>query len=133
AAGHTNRSAEGGDAAGKGIVSRGGKAIAVGADVTRADDAQRLVARAVDAFGGVDVLVNNAGIYPIDPLLEMSEESWDKVVDANLKSVHVATQAAARRMAEQGKGGAVVNVATIEARNPAALHAHYTARKAAVR
>jgi NAD(P)-dependent dehydrogenase (short-subunit alcohol dehydrogenase family) len=129
---HYNRSAEGGDAVAKAIVSRGGKAVATRADVTRADDAERLVASAVDAFGGVDVLVNNAGIYPIDPLLEMTEDSWDKVVDANLKSVHLMTQGAARRMTEQGRSGAVVNVATIEARNPAALHAHYTAAKAGV-
>src|SRR5262245_23407537 len=85
---HYNRSADGANAVAKAIASRGGKAIAVEADVTRADDAQRLVARALDAFGGVDVLVNNAGIYSIDPLLEMPEEAWDKVVDANLKSVH---------------------------------------------
>jgi NAD(P)-dependent dehydrogenase (short-subunit alcohol dehydrogenase family) len=129
---HYNRSAEGADAVARTIASRGGKAIAVEADVTRTEDARRLVARAVEAFGGVDVLVNNAGSYPVDPLLEMSEESWDKVVDSNLKSVHLVTQAAAARMAEQGRGGAVVNVATIEARNPAALHAHYTAAKAGV-
>src|SRR5262245_32541415 len=68
---HYNRSGDGAAALAKAIASRGGKAIAVEADLTRGEDAGRLVARAVDAFGRADVLVNNAGIYPIDPLLEM--------------------------------------------------------------
>jgi NAD(P)-dependent dehydrogenase (short-subunit alcohol dehydrogenase family) len=129
---HYNRSAEGATALAASITTRGGKAIAAQADLTRSDDVRGLVARATDALGGVDVLVNNAGIYPVDPLLEMAEDAWDKVVDANLRSVHLLTQAAARRMADQGRGGAVVNVASIEARNPAALHSHYSAAKAGV-
>jgi NAD(P)-dependent dehydrogenase (short-subunit alcohol dehydrogenase family) len=58
---------------------------------------------AADAFGRVDVLVNNAGIYPLASLLEMTEEAWDQVVDANLRSVHACTQAAARRMIAQAR------------------------------
>jgi NAD(P)-dependent dehydrogenase (short-subunit alcohol dehydrogenase family) len=129
---HYNRSAEGAEAVVSAIAARGSKALALAADLTRGEEARRLVARTVEALGGVDVLVNNAGIYPIDPLLEMTEEAWDAVVDANLRSVHLVTQAAARRMKEQKRGGAVVNVASIEAQNPALLHSHYNAAKAGV-
>jgi NAD(P)-dependent dehydrogenase (short-subunit alcohol dehydrogenase family) len=114
------------------ITARGRRALKVQADVSRGPEADRLLQAAAGAFGRVDVLVNNAGIYPVASLLEMTEEAWDQVVDANLRSVHVCTQAAARRMIAQGAGGAIVNVASIEAHNPAALHSHYDAAKAGV-
>ena len=114
------------------ITARGQRALKVQADVSQAPESDRLLKAAADAFGRVDVLVNNAGIYPVSSLLEMTEEAWDQVVDANLRSVHVCTQAAARRMIAQGRGGAIVNVASIEAHNPAALHSHYDAAKAGV-
>ncbi len=114
------------------IAARGGKAIAAGADVTRRDQVEQLFDRAQEAFGAVHVLVNNAGIYPLDALLEMTEEAWRAVVDASLTSVHFCTQAAARRMIAQGKGGAIVNIASIEAHNPAPRHSHYGAAKAGV-
>jgi NAD(P)-dependent dehydrogenase (short-subunit alcohol dehydrogenase family) len=84
------------------------------------------------ASGGLDLLVNNAGIYPVSTLLEMDEEEWDAVVDANLKSVHLCTRTAAAWMIEQGKGGAIVNIASIEGHAPAPMHAHYDAAKAGV-
>ncbi len=114
------------------IRGRGAKAVAVGADVSRRDEVERLFERTREAFGAVHVLVNNAGIYPSDGLLEMTEEAWRAVVDANLTSVHLCTQAAARRMIAQGTGGAIVNVSSIEADNPAPGHAHYDAAKAGV-
>jgi NAD(P)-dependent dehydrogenase (short-subunit alcohol dehydrogenase family) len=114
------------------ITSGGGRARAVQADVSDGSGAERLVEAAVDAFGRLDVLVNNAGIYPVTPLLDMTARQWDEVVDANLRSVHLATQAAARRMIATRTGGAIVNVASIEAHNPAALHSHYCAAKAGV-
>jgi NAD(P)-dependent dehydrogenase (short-subunit alcohol dehydrogenase family) len=114
------------------ITALGRRAVTVQADVARADGAARLLDAAAGAFGQVDALINNAGLYPLDSLLEMSEESWDRVVDANLRGVHLCTQAAARRMIGQGSGGAIVNVASIEAHNPAALHSHYSAAKAGV-
>jgi NAD(P)-dependent dehydrogenase (short-subunit alcohol dehydrogenase family) len=125
-------SAEGAEETVARIAAGGGRAATVQADVTRAAGAERVVEAAVKAFGRLDVLVNNAGIYPVASLLEMTEEAWDAVVDANLRSVHVCTQAAARRMMAPGPGGAIVNVASIEAHNPAALHSHYDAAKAGV-
>lgn len=114
------------------IEAAGGKAVAVKADVTRREEVENLLEETVKALGAVDVLVNNAGFYPLVPLLEMSEENWEAVLDANLRSVFLCTQAAARQMVKQGRGGAIVNIASIEAENPAANHSHYNAAKAGV-
>jgi len=129
---HHHRSHAGAAAVVAAIAAAGGRAVSLRADVTRREEVERLVERTVDAFGGLDVLVNNAGVYPRAPLLEMTDEEWDMVMDANLRGVHLATQAAARRMVAQGRGGAIVNVASIEARNVAAQHSHYDAAKAGV-
>ena len=83
-------------------------------------------------FGALDVLINNAGSYPFSPLVEVSDIEWDQVVASNLRSVHLCTQAAARAMIAQGRPGAIVNIASIEAENPAPHHSHYVAAKAAV-
>lgn len=116
----------------KAIEARGGRAIAVQADISRKTEAETLVARAAETLGGLDVLINNAGLYPVSPLLEMSEEEWDLVIESNLRSVQVATQAAARQMVAQRRGGAIVNVASIAAAQPGFGHAHYNVAKAAV-
>jgi NAD(P)-dependent dehydrogenase (short-subunit alcohol dehydrogenase family) len=86
----------------------------------------------VKAFGRVDVLVNNAGTYPLASVLEMTEDEWDAMIDSNLRSVFLGTQATARQMVKQGGGGAIVNIASIEAENPAPSHSHYNAAKAGV-
>lgn len=98
---------------------------AVQADVTNREDVQRMF----DDLERIDIVVNNAGIYPLSPLLEMKDEEWDAVVDANLKGVHLCTQVAARRMTD---GGSIVNIASIEALAPAPAHAHYNAAKGGV-
>lgn len=108
------------------------KGLAVQADVTAEEGAAGLIAKTVEKYGRLDVLVNNAGSYPQHPLLEMSVEDWDQVLDANLRSVFLCTQVAARQMIVQGKGGAVVNIASIEGINPAPNHSHYNAAKGGV-
>lgn len=105
------------------------KAIAVQGDLTREQDAARLVSETVDVFGRVDVLINNAGIYPLHNLLEMTAAQWDEVVNANLKSAFLCTQAFARQVRAQSTYGAIVNITSIEAENPAPMHAHYDAAK----
>lgn len=107
------------------------KAVALQADVGRAADVAELVEKTVKELGGLDVLINNAGSYPVSPLLEMSEAEWDAVIADNLSSVHLCTQAAARHMMKSG-GGAIINVASIEAEMPASGHSHYNAAKAGV-
>jgi len=106
-------------------------AVAIQADVSRAGDVARLVEKTVGALGGLDVLINNAGSYPVSPLAEMREEEWDAVIASNLRSVHLSTQAVARHMMKNG-GGAIINIASIEAENPAPGHSHYNAAKAGV-
>ncbi|MFI5006703.1 MAG: SDR family NAD(P)-dependent oxidoreductase [Solirubrobacterales bacterium] len=107
-----------------------GRAIAIGGDLAKEPDARALVARTVEAFGRLDVLVNNAGAYPMAGVLEMTAAQWDEVIAANLTSVYLGTQAAARQMVAQGGGGAIVNITSIEADTPAPAHSHYNAAKA---
>jgi NAD(P)-dependent dehydrogenase (short-subunit alcohol dehydrogenase family) len=114
------------------IEALGGQAVLIQADVSSASGAQLLLDQAVAAFGGIDVLVNNAGSYPFGLLMETSAADWDEALAVNLRSVHLCTQATARRMAAQKRGGAIVNIASIEAWNPAPGHASYDAAKAAV-
>jgi len=113
------------------IRERGGNAVAVQDDLTREKDAAHLIQRAVEQFKRLDVLINNAGTYPLHSILEMTPSDWDHVVDANLRSVFLCTQAAAKVMKEQG-GGAIVNITSIESENPAPNHSHYNAAKGGV-
>lgn len=112
----------------KRIQEAGGSAKTFSADLTDDGECRRLVAAAADWTGRLDTLVNNAGVQPLEPLPEMSAESWRAVLDANLTSAFSCTQAAAEVM----DGGSVVHVASIEAANPAPGHAHYSSAKAAL-
>jgi NAD(P)-dependent dehydrogenase (short-subunit alcohol dehydrogenase family) len=114
------------------IAAMGARAHLIQADVTRTADVNRLMQEALTAFGKVDAMINNAGNYPRALVLDMTEQEWDDVVDTNLKSVFLCTQAAARHMVQRGEGGAIVNMASIESFNPAAEHSHYVAAKAGV-
>jgi NAD(P)-dependent dehydrogenase (short-subunit alcohol dehydrogenase family) len=128
---HYRTSKDGASALVAGVKKLKRKAVAIQADVGSAADVAKLVEQTVESLGGLDVLINNAGSYPVSPLLEMSEAEWNAVIADNLSSVHLCTQAAARHMMKNG-GGAIVNVASIEAENPASGHCHYNAAKAGV-
>ena len=108
------------------------RALAVRADVCRQREVEDLIAATVKSFGRLDILINNAGTYPMASLLDMEVEEWESVLNTNLRSVHLCTQAAARQMIGQGRGGAVVNIASIEAEDPAPRHSHYDAAKGGV-
>jgi 3-oxoacyl-[acyl-carrier protein] reductase len=82
----------------------------VKADVSDSDAASALIQRAVDAFGRLDVLVNNAARVIDKSVLEMTEEEWDAVLDVNLKGAFLCSQQAARQMLEQGENGAILNI-----------------------
>jgi NAD(P)-dependent dehydrogenase (short-subunit alcohol dehydrogenase family) len=125
-------SSTGAEAVVENVKSMGRQVAAFQADVTDEVQVKALFKETVDHFGRLDVLVNNAGIYPMHSLMEMSPQEWDAVVDANLRSVFLCTQAASRQMIAQGSGGAVVNIASIEAENPAPMHSHYNAAKGGV-
>ena len=110
----------------------GGDAIAIATDVRQPDQVAHAIATTVDRYGSVDVLVNNAGGTFASPFLDSAEKGWDALHRANLKSVLHCTQAAARRMVEQGRGGSIINVVSIEAVRGAPGYAPYAAAKAGV-
>ena len=94
------------------IVALGRRATAIAADISRPEEARRLVADAERALGPIDVLVNNAGIFPRAPFLELTEDTWDAVLDTNLKATFVCAQEAARRMVAAGRPGAIINLSS---------------------
>ncbi len=103
-----------------------GKVTAVRADLREPDEVEGLFRRIDKEFGGLDVLVNNAGIYPVQPLADLSLPEWKAMIDINLTSPFLCLREAVKRMEA---GGAVVNIGSVEAENPAFGHAHYTASK----
>jgi NAD(P)-dependent dehydrogenase (short-subunit alcohol dehydrogenase family) len=114
------------------IESMGRKAVALRADVTIEEDVRILVEAARDGMGRLDVLINNAGSYPVSTIVEMSVEEWRSVIDSNLQSAFLCTQAVARQWIDNETGGAIVNIASIEGEAPAPMHSHYDAAKAGV-
>ena len=110
------------------IRERGGNATAVQGDLTQESDAARLIRCAVEQFKRLDVLINNAGTYLLHSVLDMKPSDWDHVVDANLRSVFLCTQAAAKVMKEQG-GGAIEPLSSRRTRRR--ITATTTRRKAA--
>ena len=114
------------------IKDNSGKAVAIRADTSSLTDAQKVVQAAVDTFGSIDILVNNAGIYPFSPALELTEALWDKVLNINLKGLFFYAQAAAQKMVESGKGGKIINLASIDALHQTGNLVHYDASKGGV-
>jgi NAD(P)-dependent dehydrogenase (short-subunit alcohol dehydrogenase family) len=94
------------------VAAAGGKARAAAADVGRLSDIDALVTRTVAEFGRLDILVNNAGIALAAPLLDVTEELWDRQMAINLKAAFFATQKAAEVMIKQGGGGKILNLAS---------------------
>lgn len=88
----------------------GAKVISCRMDVADPASVAAAAHLAADQLGGLDIWVNNAGVYPNIPLLEMTDQVWDKVMDVNLKGVFLGAREAARRMIARGRGGVIVNV-----------------------
>jgi 2-deoxy-D-gluconate 3-dehydrogenase len=95
-----------------------GRAIDVRVDVSDDDAPEAIVARTVGAFGSLDILVNNAGIYPQVPMLKTTAELFDRVYRVNLRGTAFFAKAAATQMIAQGRGGKIVNIASIDAIHP---------------
>ena len=114
------------------IVAAGGKAVAVATDVTRRDDLQRLVGAAVDTYGRVDVLINNAGIMPLSPLERVKIDEWDQMIDVNLMGVLYGVAAALPHMIAQ-KSGHIINISSVAGHKLFGGSAVYSATKFAVR
>lgn len=114
------------------IAGKGGKALAVPTDVTRADQVQALVEAAVEAFSRVDVMVNNAGLMPQAPLERLTVDEWDRMIDVNIKGVLYGIAAALPHMQRQ-KAGHFVNVSSVAGHKVGPGFAVYAATKHAVR
>ncbi len=95
------------------VIALGDRAIGVEADVSKVADLQRLIDSAVQAFGRVDIMVNNAGIETRTSILDTTEAQYEKVMDINLKSAFFGTQIAAKQMIAQGGGGRIINITSV--------------------
>jgi len=113
------------------IVAEGGSAVGVAADLATADGAKELVAAAVERFGGVDLLVNSAGIQRYGTVVDTAETTWDEVFAVNVKSIYLVSRLAIPAMRRRG-GGAIVNVSSVQAFANQPGVAAYAASKAAI-
>lgn len=114
------------------IEALGRRAIAVKGDVAEAASAPAFVQAAVEAFGKVDVFVNNAGICPFHTFLDMPAEVMERTMRVNLHGAYYMVQAAANQMVKQGRGGAIIAVSSISALVGGGMQTHYTPTKAGV-
>jgi len=101
------------DAVAADIVKLGGKAIGVSTDVQNPEEIEALVKKAVEKFGRLDIMVNNAGVAITKKVLDMGEKDYNTVLDSNLKSVFFGSQSAAKEMIAEGHGGKIVNMCSI--------------------
>lgn len=114
------------------IKSKNGKVIGISADVSKEEQVKNLISKTVDEFGKLDIMVNNAGILNQTPLVKLEEEEWDSIIDVNLKGVFLGIKHAAKQMIEQGKGGKIVNMASIAGLIGYPTLAHYSSSKGGV-
>ena len=122
-------SKEGADKVVAAITAAGGKAVAVGGNVAKAADAKAIVDAAIATYGKLDVLVNNAGVYDMKPLEEITEEHYHQIFDVNVLGLLLVTQEAAKHLP---KGGSIVNVSSVVSRITPPNSAVYTGTKGAV-
>jgi 3-oxoacyl-[acyl-carrier protein] reductase len=122
-------SKEGADAVVAKIVKAGGNALAVRGNVSKPAEAQAIIDAAVKAFGRLDILVNNSGVYEFGPIEAISEENFHKMFNTNVLGVLLATQAAVKHM---NAGGSIINIGSVVSRIAPPNSAVYTATKASV-
>jgi NAD(P)-dependent dehydrogenase (short-subunit alcohol dehydrogenase family) len=110
----------------------GDKAVAIAFDVTKTASIEATVESVVQRWGGIDILVNNAAIFDMAPIVEVAEASYDRVFAVNVKGLFFTLQAVAKRMIARGQGGKIINMASQAGRRGEALVSIYCASKAAV-
>ncbi len=109
-----------------------GDVSGVVADVGSEGDVNRLVETAGTRMGGVDVLINNAGVAWREPFLDITPDSWDRMLNVNLRGMFLVAHAVARQLVDQGRGGVIVNMSSTNGLGGEAGFAHYNASKAGV-
>lgn len=125
--------ADGAETTAAGIRAAGGQAIAATADVSQDTQVAAMLDCAIAEFGSLDVLVNNAGIFPKKPFLEVDAAFWDRLHAVNLRGTFLCLREAIRRMQAQGNGGAIVNISSVSSMQAVVYHnATYNASKAGV-
>jgi glucose 1-dehydrogenase len=115
------------------IEQLGGHAVGVQADVTKAGELHKMVRTAVDTYGRLDVLINNAGIETRTSILDTTEEDYDRVMAINLKSAFFGTQFAAKQFIAQGDGGIIINISSVHEDWPMPGNVAYCVSKGGVR
>ena len=125
------RSSDAAEATVKEITLAGGEAVALQADVSKSDEVDNLIKSAIDKFGRIDVLVNNAGITKDTLLLRMKPEQWQAVIDLNLTGVFLCTKAVSKIMLKQ-RSGRIINIASVAGQMGNPGQANYSAAKAGV-
>jgi NAD(P)-dependent dehydrogenase (short-subunit alcohol dehydrogenase family) len=113
------------------IMKAGGEAVAIDGDVTSRVDAEAMVKKAVETYGRLDVLFNNAGIWRGGTILDISEEDWDRTIDVNVKGIYLVSRYAVQQMMRQ-EGGSIINAASVAALRGSPMSAAYNASKGAV-
>jgi len=117
----------------KQIASDGGRATAIGADISDQAQVQNLVAKTVEKFGGLDIMVCNAGIETKMPILDVPLDLWNKTVSVNLTGPFLCGQEAAKQMVKQGRGGRIVNISSVHEDMPMPTNTPYCATKGGLR
>ena len=113
------------------VKTRGRQALIVQADVTRREDVERVVAEAMAEMGRVDILVNNAGMSSNVPVLDLTDDEWNSVLETNLRGCFLCCQAVGREMVRRG-GGSVINITSIRAARAGIARGAYAASKAGI-
>ena len=111
------------------IYKAGGKAVAVGGDVSKAADAQGIIDAAITHYGRLDVLVNNSGVYAFSPIEEITEEHFHRIFNINVLGLLLVTQAAVKHL---GEGGSIINIGSVVSRITPPNSSVYTGTKGAV-
>ena len=120
---------KGADAAASEIASTGGRAIGVAMDVTNEAQVEAGMAKAIAAFGGIDILVSNAGIQTVAPLDQFEFVKWKQLLAIHLDGAFLTTRAALREMYKQGRGGSIIYMGSVHSKEASVLKAPYVTAK----
>jgi NAD(P)-dependent dehydrogenase (short-subunit alcohol dehydrogenase family) len=114
------------------IEGLGKKALVIPTDVTKREDVQRAIQKMVEAWGGIDILINNAGMNIRSKALEVSDQEWNTIMDTNLRSAFMMSQEAGRVMKDQGTGGRIISITSVGGHVALRTGVVYAATKAAL-